>query len=193
MALAYIQQSVKYNLCCRCLWVLKKESEICSHLLYGLCFCSFLALFLIKAWANKKNLGYGSDGAVWQPTHFFSSYFSSSVSRNLHFEGTVDFWMLELRRQLFSVLGKNSVTKSNCRKDNFIFKSTSWLGVCSTLWWQRRLQKSEESVLKAGLLSPLKTWPQVVFIRMANSHLKEWHSGTCWTGQTLPLEFSEIP
>lgn len=47
-------------------------------------------------------------------------------------------------------------------------------------------EKSEESVLKAGLLSPLKTWPQVVFIRMANSYLKEWHSGTCPTGQALP-------
>lgn len=92
----------------------------------NLCFSSLLALFLIKAWANKKNLGYGSDGTVWQPTHFSSSYFSSSVSRNLHFGGTIGFWMLELRRQLFSVLGKNSMTKSNCRKDNFIFKSSSF-------------------------------------------------------------------
>lgn len=38
------------------------------------------------------------------------------------------------------------------------------------------LQESEESVLKAGLLNPLKTWPQVVFIRMANSYLKEFRN-----------------
>lgn len=89
-------------------------------------FSSLLALFPIKAWADKKNLGCGSDGTVWQPTQFFSSYFSSSVCRNLHFGGTVAFWMLELRMHLFSVLGKNSVTKSNCRKDNFKFKSSSF-------------------------------------------------------------------
>lgn len=57
---------------------------------------------------------------------------------------------------------------------------------------EKRLQNCEESVLKAELLIPLKTWPQVVFIRMANSYLKEWHSGTCQTGQALPSDFSGI-